>query len=208
MLDLQQKLHEYIDDGVPSVTVDEIRSRARRHTRTRMIAATVIVCLVVAASLAVAAQLPHNDRGVTSTATTTPSARWRPTLGQTDGEISVPAIKLYRAFVEGVSIADLRAAPGHDPHSALPGEPGTVVIEGHRTTHGAPFYDLNNLRAGDRITIVMPYGTFQYKVRDSVVVLPHDVSGAIARSHAALALVTQHPKFSKSHRLVVFADAG
>jgi LPXTG-site transpeptidase (sortase) family protein len=207
MPDLKELLTAYVDDGAPPVTADESRSCARRHTRKRAVAATVIVSIVLAASLVYAVQITPARRGVVSTATTVPLTRWRPTLHDVDGEIHIPAINVNNFFVEGMGTADLRRGPGHDPHSSLPGQPGTVVIDGHRTTYGAPFYNLDQLRPGDRITIVMPYGTFQYKVRNHVVILPTEI-GAVTRSHAALALVTQQPKYSKSHRLVVFADAG
>ena len=43
--------------------------------------------------------------------------------------------------------------PGHYPGTPLPGQIGNAAIAGHRTTHGAPFYRINELAKGDRIKI-------------------------------------------------------
>ena len=40
----------------------------------------------------------------------------------------------------------------HEPQSAKPGS-GTVVLFGHRTLHGSPFLKLDQLQAGDNITL-------------------------------------------------------
>ena len=37
--------------------------------------------------------------------------------------------------------------PGHYPETPPPGEKGTVAIAGHRTTYGAPFRDIDQLKA-------------------------------------------------------------
>ena len=52
------------------------------------------------------------------------------------------------SFVEGVQLDDLAKGPGHYPGTPLPGQIGNAAIAGHRTTHGAPFFRLNELDAG------------------------------------------------------------
>ena len=55
-------------------------------------------------------------------------------------------------MVEGVSLADLKKGPGHYPETPLPGQEGNAAIAGHRTTYGAPFHRLDELKPGDEIT--------------------------------------------------------
>ena len=55
---------------------------------------------------------------------------------------------------------------------------GNAAIAGHRTTYGAPFYSLNELRVGDSISLTDTAGrTFVYRVSEAPrVVSPSDVS--------------------------------
>ena len=59
------------------------------------------------------------------------------------GEMRIPKIGIDQVVFEGVTPGTLRSGPGHMPWTPLPGQPGNAVISGHRTTHGAPFYDLD-----------------------------------------------------------------
>jgi sortase A len=61
------------------------------------------------------------------------------------------------------------------PGTVLPGQAGTFAVSGHRTTYGAPFYRLDELRRGDRILIVTRTAVFTYTVSKTQVVLPRDV---------------------------------
>ena len=74
--------------------------------------------------------------------------------------------------MEGTGTADLRRGPGHYPDTPLPGQRGTVAIAGHRTTYGAPFHDVDDLRRGDAIVLSMPYGRFTYRVQRTRIVAP------------------------------------
>ncbi len=109
--------------------------------------------------------------------------------------------------VQGVSDEDLRRGPGHYPQTALPGQVGNAAIAGHRTTYGAPFYSLNELRVGDSISLTDTAGrTFVYRVSEPPrVVSPSDVSVLDPTPFAQLTLTTCNPRFSATSRLVVFA---
>ena len=63
------------------------------------------------------------------------------------GIIQIPRIGLEKYLVQGTAEADLQKGPGHYVDTPLPGQPGNVGIAGHRTTYGAPFYNLDQLRA-------------------------------------------------------------
>src|SRR5207253_3491924 len=61
--------------------------------------------------------------------------------------------------------ADLSKGPGHYMNTSFPGMGSTVAIAGHRTTYGAWFRHIDEIRNGDTITLQMPYATFTYRVQ-------------------------------------------
>jgi sortase A len=107
--------------------------------------------------------------------------------------------------VEGVKLGDLKRGPGHYPATPLPGQPGNAAIAGHRTTYGAPFYNLDELKTGDEILVTTRQGRFRYEVTESKVVSPSEVSVLDPTTDNRLTLTTCHPRFSASKRLVVVA---
>jgi sortase A len=128
-----------------------------------------------------------------------------PEPGSPLGIITIPAIGLEKVVVQGVRTADLREGPGHYPGTALPGEPGNAAIAGHRTTFGAPFFRLGDLRRGDAIFVRTLQGRFRYDVLRSEVVPPSDTA-VLATSHMSeLTLTTCNPPYSAASRLVVVA---
>jgi len=128
-----------------------------------------------------------------------------PAEGNVLGIIRIPKIGVDKYLVEGVGEEDLKKGPGHYPGTPLPGQPGNAAIAGHRTTYGAPFYNLNELGAGDKIDITTSQGTFVYDVTGSQVVAPDDVSVVNPTRDNRLTLTTCNPRFSAAQRLVVSA---
>lgn len=113
--------------------------------------------------------------------------------------------------VSGTTYEELKRGPGHYPHSAAPGEDGNVAVAGHRTTYGAPFFDLDALAAGDRLDLTDQEGErHHYEVREQRVVQPHDTwvvgDDPLDLDAPTLTLTTCHPRFSAAERLVVFAE--
>jgi sortase A len=140
-------------------------------------------------------------------AKTTPAAAAPVVPGYAIGIIQIPRIGLEKYIVEGTGEADLQKGPGHYPGTPLPGQPGNVAIAGHRTTYGAPFYNLNELKAGDPIRITVASGTtYTYLVTGSQVVSPSDVAVVGPTHDNRLTLTTCNPRFSASTRLVVSAS--
>jgi sortase A len=129
----------------------------------------------------------------------------RTAQGKPLGELRIPHLDSHYVIVAGTGADSLRRGPGHYAGTALPGEPGTVGIAGHRTTYGAPFRHLDALRRGDAITITMPYGTFTYKVDGTRIVKPSDVSALKPAGRQRLALTACHPLYSAAQRIVVTA---
>lgn len=123
-----------------------------------------------------------------------------------------PPVRADPLFVvEGVTLADLTKGPGQYPDTAAPGEDGNFAVAGHRTTYGAPFFHLDQLRENDEIHVTGRDGVrHTYRVVDQEVVRPGDVwvIGPDPRDSGepTLTLTTCHPKFSAAERLVVFAE--
>jgi len=117
-----------------------------------------------------------------------------------------------QVIVEGVARGDLRRGPGHYPGSAMPGQVGNFAVAGHRTTYGAPFGRLDELRPGDAIVLETRASWLTYRVTGTRVVAPNEVAvtapvpDAPGRqpTQALLTLTTCNPRYSARQRLVVF----
>ncbi len=125
--------------------------------------------------------------------------------GRPVGRLELPTIGVEEVVVAGTNGADLRKGPGHYPDTPLPGARGTVAVAGHRTTYGAPFRRIDRLRSGDRIRMVMPYGTFTYRVERKRIVEPTATWVTRRVRFDRLVLTACHPLYSAAQRIVVFA---
>jgi sortase A len=101
--------------------------------------------------------------------------------------------------------ADLSKGPGHYMNTPFPGMGSSVAIAGHRTTYGAWFRHIDDIRNGDTITLQMPYATFTYRVQMHQVVSNTDWGIIKPQGYERLVLSACHPLYSASHRWVVFA---
>jgi sortase A len=131
--------------------------------------------------------------------------RRMPLQGDAIARIEIPAIGVSEYVVEGTDTGDLRKGPGHYPDTPLPGEPGTAAIAGHRTTYGAPFRNIDELRRGQRIVVDMPDGRFVYRVERTTIVDDQDVSVLEPVGYRRLMLSACHPLYSAAERVIVFA---
>ena len=125
--------------------------------------------------------------------------------GDALGRIRLPAIAASFVMVQGTDGASLRKGPGHYPETALPGEPGTVAVAGHRTTYQAPFRRLDDLDVGDEVRLEMPYGTFSYRVERTRIVPADALWVTRSVGHPQVVLTACHPLYSAAQRIVVFA---
>ena len=140
-------------------------------------------------------------------------------LGSPLFTIRIPKIGLETAIVEGVGRDQLKKGPGHFPscsevprgedcvqRSVYPGERGNVALSGHRTTYGAPFFNLQQLGSGDVVDIISGRARYRYRVRKQLIVDPSQVSVVEDHGRAEITLTTCHPRFSAAQRLVIHAD--
>ena len=128
-----------------------------------------------------------------------------PLRGDALGKILMPTIGVSEYVVEGTDADNLRKGPGHYPDTPLPGQHGTSAIAGHRTTYGAPFRNLNELKKNDRIVVEVPYGTFVYRVERTQIVDDSALWVTKKVGHDRLVLTACHPLYSAAQRIVAFA---
>ena len=129
-----------------------------------------------------------------------------PLLGQPIATIRIPKIHLDMVVVEGTTPSELAKGPGHYVGTAYPWHSrGRVGIAGHRTTYLHPFWSLDQLRDGDRIFLQTKFGRYTYVVTGSRTVLPQETWVLDESRAPTLVLTTCSPRYSASHRLVVFA---
>ena len=142
-----------------------------------------------------------------------------PGPGEAAFRMRIPAIDLDQVVVEGVGTDELHKGPGHYPscrpgfprpyctdfEEMWPGEEGRVIVSGHRTTYGAPFFDLDKLADGDEIIVNTQWGEFTYEVSEKEIVRPDSLAIAIQNDEPELVLTTCNPKFSAAQRLIVYA---
>jgi len=126
--------------------------------------------------------------------------------GQAFGRIHIPRIGVESIVVHGTRWgADLSRGPGHYERTTVPGLGKTVGIAGHRTTFGAPFRKIDKIKAGDEITLEMPYATFHYRVFQHEIVDEKDWSVIRNRGFDTLMLSACHPLYGSSERWIVYA---
>lgn len=148
-----------------------------------------------------------------------PPKDFSPRAGDPVFKIDIPAIDVTEIVVEGVDTEELRMGPGHYPQcrqgferplctefpAVWPGQKGRVVVSGHRTTYGAPFWGVDKLVAGDEIRVETKWGNFVYEVTRKEIVSPNSLEIAVQSDEAELVLTTCNPRFSAEERLIVYA---
>lgn len=129
------------------------------------------------------------------------------------GRIAIPDVGLDVVYAAGVHPSVLERGPGHWPGTVAPGQPGTAVLSGHRTTFTHPFGDLDRLAVGAAVTVTAADGApVTYRVTETLIVPEaeyRDVVLAPPNDPGArqLTLFACHPKGDRTQRIVVRATA-
>ncbi|MEW2519609.1 sortase [Actinacidiphila alni] len=85
-------------------------------------------------------------------------------MGAPVAVLHIKAIGLKEVVLQGTTSGVLRSGPGHRRDTPLPGQPGTSIIMGRQWGYGSPFHHIDELRAGDAVTVTTGQGQQQYKV--------------------------------------------
>ncbi len=112
------------------------------------------------------------------------------------GRVEIPNLRLSAVVFQGTSSNILDRGVGHVDGSAMPGEPGNVVLAAHRDTF---FRSLRNVHAGDAIRVTTPYGVRSYKVDSTEIVDPAQVSVMDPTPTPTLTLITCYPFYFVGH---------
>lgn len=104
-----------------------------------------------------------------------------------------------------------KGGSGHYPHSAVLGGAGNSVITAHRSAYGSPFYNIAELRAGDRVYVETEDGWYEYLYRNTQHVTPRQVEVTndypgtenLGYDHL-LTLISCNPKFIATERIVAY----
>ena len=118
------------------------------------------------------------------------------------GQLEIPAIGLSQPLFEGVTLTAINRGPSHWPGTAMPGEPGNVVIAGHRTTYSRPFWALNELQKGDELIFTIGGERIVYVLDRIEIVRPTDIHIIEQTPAHTATLFACHPRGSARQRIV------
>lgn len=139
--------------------------------------------------------------------------------GQAFATLYVPRFgeNFARPIAEGVDLSSVlnnsRLGVGRYPDTQALGEIGNFAVAAHRTTYGAPFANIGELRAGDRIYIETREGWFVYRFRNLEYVWPTAISvlnevprfSGIDATERILTMTSCHPKLSEAERVIAYS---
>jgi sortase A len=99
---------------------------------------------------------------------------------------------------------------GHYPDAAMPGEVGNFALAAHRTTFGAPFNRIAELRVGDAIVVETQQGFYTYRFRTLEYVTPDSVDvlldvprqPEVPAGERYITLTSCSPMYSMTERIV------
>lgn len=102
---------------------------------------------------------------------------------------------------------------GHYVDAPMPGEVGNFAVAAHRTTYGAPFNRIAELRLGDAIVVETQEGWYTYRFRTLEYVQPDEVEVLLdvpqqpdvpATGERYITLTSCSPMFSLAERIVAY----
>jgi sortase A len=128
-----------------------------------------------------------------------------PPEGHPVGLMEFRILGVEQMIVQGISSEDTKLGPGHDPSTPAPGQAGNAVVIGRRSTYGAPFGNLSQLRIDDPITVTTRQWQFTYKVVSKQTKPLGDVGVTEATKDDRLTLITADSGLHPTRELVVTA---
>jgi sortase A len=112
------------------------------------------------------------------------------------GMVEIPKLHLSAVVFQGSDSSVLDHGVGHVDSTALPGQPGNVVLAAHRDTLFRP---LRNIRIGDLVTVTTESGPRNYRVSSTEVVKPTEISVLNPTAKPTLTLITCYPFYYVGH---------
>jgi len=123
------------------------------------------------------------------------------------GVIKIDKIDCTLPILDGTTPEILKIGAGKLTGTTDIGEIGNTAISAHRShTYGRNFNRLNEVEEGDIVVISTSDADYTYEVFNIQVVEPSDVSLLKkSKTESILTLITCHPLYIASHRLIVQA---
>lgn len=127
------------------------------------------------------------------------------------GSISVPKMGVTIPLYLGATEANMVDGAGIVAGTSMPlgEETSNTVIAAHRGGYfGLPmFRDIEDLEAGDTVTITTPWDKLTYAVREVKVVAPNDTEAVgVQEGSDLVTLLTCHPYGTNQSRMLVFCE--
>jgi sortase A len=177
-----------------------------------LIVVGALALLWVAVTLAVTASSRRHYAAMLETMRTAPASEGTAdlpaslTAGEPIGTLEIARVGLSGVVVEGDDDAVLGRAIGHLPDTPLPWHTGNSALAAHRD---ALFRPLKEVRFGDVLRLRTPYGDYEYRVREILIVKPEDLWVLDATRGSTLTLISCYPFTYVGHapeRFIVRAD--
>ena len=119
----------------------------------------------------------------------------------------IPKINVKIEIVEGEDESVLSKGAWRMPQTSTPNKGGNTVLSAHRWKYQPPsektFYLLDKLETGDSFYVIWEKKKYNYKVVSTSIVLPTDLSVLSPTTAPSITLLTCHPLFSTTKRLIV-----
>jgi sortase A len=119
------------------------------------------------------------------------------------GTIEIPKLGLVSPLMNGVTMNNIDLGPSRWPGTGSAGQPGNMVVAGHRVTHTHPFLHIDQLVPGDRVIFDVNGQRHIYSVTSHQIVLPTAMWIAAPSGTATATLFACHPPHSARERYVV-----
>lgn len=131
-----------------------------------------------------------------------------PTAGPEQARnILIPAILNGEVpVVQGDGWEQLKRGVGQHIGSVDPGKTGNLILSAHNDIYGEWFRDLDQLQPGDEIIIKTTTQVFTYRVTNTRIVEPTEVSVLEPTSKPTITLISCYPYLVDKQRIVVFGE--
>lgn len=150
----------------------------------------------------------HNAQKMHKLESSVSSPLPKTTSRPSDNRLIVPSMVFDEQIHDGPTAKTLRQGLWRRPQTSSPDKGGNTVIVGHRLTYSNPrgtLYNLDKVHVGDDIGIWWNSKRYHYKVTETKVVKPDQISIEAPTNDPTLTIYTCTPLWMPKDRLVVVA---
>lgn len=125
-----------------------------------------------------------------------------------ENRLVIPRLMLDEPILDGPSVATVDKGVWRRPRTSSPERGSNTVLVGHRFRYqgAAVFYHLDLVKTGDELAVYWNGQKFLYKVRETKIVPPSEISVEAPTEGNILTLYTCTPLWTSKDRLVVIAE--